>query len=72
MMTFEQALDAVMELSFEQREMLVEIVRRRSVKERRQQLAEDAQHALLEYRSGTLKPMSALDVIEQLNQFDDE
>ena len=67
MITFEQALDAVMELSFEQREMLVEIVRRRSARERRQQLAEDAQQALLEYRSGTLKPMSALEVIDQLN-----
>ena len=72
MTTFEQALDAVMELSFEQREMLVEIVRRRSVAERRRQLAEDAEQALLEYRSGNLKSMSALEVIDQLNQFDDE
>jgi hypothetical protein len=72
MITFEQALDAVMELPFEQREMLVDIVRRRDVEQRRKQLAADAQAALAEYRSGSLKPMSAAEVIAQLSQFDDE
>lgn len=66
MITFEQALEVVMELSFEQREMLIDIVHRRNAQQRRQQLAQEAQEALAEYRSGKLKPLTALEVIDRL------
>lgn len=71
-MTFEQTLDAVMGLPFEQRAILLDIVRRRDAEQRREQLAQDAESALTEFRSGTLKALDVSEVVDLLSEFDDE
>lgn len=67
-MTLDQALEAAMGLSFDQREMLLEIVRSRQIEARREEIAQDAEATLAEYRDGKLKPQSAEEVIRELRR----
>lgn len=64
--TLDQALDLVMQLPVEQQEILLEILRRRQVESRRQEIAQDANASLAEYRAGRLAPQSAEDAIADL------
>ncbi|MDJ0799934.1 MAG: hypothetical protein QNJ51_24530 [Calothrix sp. MO_167.B12] len=63
MLTFEQVLDNVMQLPLEQREMLIEILQKRHIEQRREEIAQNARDAILEFRTGKLKPQSASDII---------
>lgn len=67
-MTLDRALDVAMELSFDQREMLLEIIRSRQIEARREEIARDAEATLAEYRAGELKPQSAEEVIRELRR----
>ena len=69
MTTFEQTLDIVDELSLEQQELLIDILQRRTLSIRRQELARTSQEALSEYRSGILKPLTANEVIAELDTY---
>jgi hypothetical protein len=62
MVTLNQALDTVLQLTPEQQEMLVQILWRC------QQIAQDAQTSLQAFYSGELHPMSAGLVIAELRQ----
>lgn len=66
--TLDQALDVVMQLPTEQQEMLLEILRRRQVESRRQEIATDAQASLAEYRTGRLPAQSAEEAIADLHK----
>lgn len=66
--TLDYALDVAMELSEEQQEMLIEIIRRRQVDARRQEIADDAKASLDAFRRGKLKPQSAEAIIRELHQ----
>ena len=66
MMTLDQALDAVNELPSEQREMLAEILRKRQIEERRNEIAASAREAIKSFQSGDLKAQSADEVIADL------
>lgn len=66
--TLDTALDTVMELPLEQQEMLIDIVRKRHIEHRRQEIAQDAQESLASFRAGQLKPQSATEVIVELRQ----
>ena len=66
MMTLDQALDAVNELPSEQREMLAEILRKRQIEERRNEIATSARESIDAFRTGGLKPQSADEVIADL------
>jgi len=68
MVTFEQVLDNVMQLPLEQREMLIEILQKRHFEQRREEIAQNARDAILEFRTGELKPQSANDVISGLRR----
>jgi hypothetical protein len=68
MNTFENTLEAIMQLDFELREMLIEIVNNRQIEERRKEIAKNAHKARKEYQSGKLKPMSASEVMAELNK----
>ena len=66
--TFDQALDVINKLPFEQQEMLIDIFRKRLVEKRRQQIAQDAQESLNAFRQGQFTAQSAEQIIRELNE----
>ena len=66
MATLNEVLDAVMEIPAEQQEMLVQIVRQRTVENRREEIAQAAEVSIAEFRSGKLKVQTAAEVISGL------
>jgi hypothetical protein len=70
--TLDKALDTIMELPLEQQEMLLDIVRRRHIERRRQEIARDAEESLAAFRTGQLRPQSSIEVIVELRQVLDE
>ncbi len=66
MTTLDEVLDAVMGLPAEQQEMLVQIVRQRTIENRREEIAQSVQESISEFRSGKLKVQSAAEVISDL------
>ncbi len=67
MVTIDSTLDDIMKLDFDSREMLLEILQKRQVEARREEIAKGARKSLQEYGSGKLQPLSAKEVIEKLN-----
>jgi hypothetical protein len=67
-MTLEQALDTIMQLSLEQREVLVNIVQHRNIDNRRREMAQNAKQAIADFHAGQLKPQSSKEVITKLRQ----
>ncbi len=65
---FEQIVDTVMELPFEQQEMLKELIIKWHIEARRSDIAREAQNSLALYRSGQLPSQSARSVIAELRQ----
>lgn len=83
MVTLEQALDIVMQLPLEQREMLIDIIHKRHIESRREEIALDAHEAILLWRglsatrcananasfhAGKLKPQPVEEIILELRQ----
>jgi len=66
--TLDQVIDSAMELSPEQREMLVEILYKRQLEARRHEIAVDAQASRAAFRQGNLKPQSVEEAIRELQQ----
>ena len=66
--TLNQAIDTVMQLSFEQREMLLDIIHRRHIESRRQEIAQDAQESIANFQTGKLKPQPVNKIIAELRQ----
>jgi hypothetical protein len=66
MTTLNEVLDAVMGLPAEQQEMLVQIVRQRTIENRREEIAQAAEASIAEFRSGKLKKQTAVEVISDL------
>ncbi len=69
MITFENVLEIVSKLPREQQEMLLEIVRKRMIETRRQEIMAECQEALAEYRMGKLQAMSATQAIADLRHY---
>ncbi len=67
-MTLDQALDTVMQLSLEQREMLINIVQHRDIENRRREMAKEAREAIADFHAGKLKPQSTQEIISTLHQ----
>jgi hypothetical protein len=68
-MTLDQAIDAAMQLTPEQRAMLLDILQGRQIEARRNEIAQDAQESLAEFRAGVLKVTTAEYVIEKLHLY---
>ncbi|MBN2393172.1 MAG: hypothetical protein JXR84_20750 [Anaerolineae bacterium] len=68
MIGFEQIVDTVMELPFEQQEMLKDLITKWHIEARRVEIARDAEASLTLYRNGQLKPQSARNIIAELRQ----
>jgi hypothetical protein len=66
MTTLNEVLDAVMGLPAEQQEMLVQIVRQRTIENRREEIAQGAEISIAEFRSGKLQIQTAVEVISDL------
>jgi hypothetical protein len=69
MVTLDHALETVQQLPFDQQEMLLEIVQRRHIEQRRKEIAQDAQAALQSYRAGKLKPKRVAEAINELRDY---
>lgn len=54
MSTLDAVLDKANELSFQEREMLIEILRNRQIEERRDEIAKNARQAKEDFHSGKL------------------
>ncbi len=66
-MTLDQAIDAAMQLTLEEQEMLLAIVRARHIDARRSEMARDARESLNLYRSGQLKATPGESVLDKLH-----
>ncbi len=67
MITFDSALDSVMQLSPEQRLKLVDIVRKRYIEERRAEIAASVEEGLALFRAGKLRSESVDDLLARLH-----
>jgi len=67
MITLDQALTEIMQLDYNSREMLLEILQKRQIEARRTEIAENAQQAKKDYEAGNIKPMSAEEAIIHLH-----
>ncbi|MEI6328360.1 MAG: hypothetical protein WCP16_03955 [Pseudanabaena sp. ELA645] len=69
MITFESALDAVSQLSIDQQEMLIDILKKRNAEVRRRQILEECREGLAEYRSGVLTAQTGEEAIADLRSY---
>jgi hypothetical protein len=69
---FEDVVETVMQLPYDQREMLVDLIYHRHIELRRQEIARNAQVSLSEFHAGRLQAQSSQDVIAALHQALDE
>lgn len=67
MFTVDKVLDEIMQLDYSTREMLVEIVRKRQIEERRNVISANAKKAKREYTNRKLKSSLAVEVIKHLH-----
>lgn len=67
----DQVLDEAMELSLEQQEMLLQILKGRISENRREQMALDAKVSQAEFQSGKLKIQTASEAIQELREYMD-
>lgn len=63
MTTFAQAVESVDELSLDEQESLVELVRRRIAERRRQELLQAVREAEDDLAAGKLRPMSVEEIV---------
>ncbi len=68
MTTLDRALETVMQLSLDQQELLIEILRQRHLEASRDEIAKDAKESLAAFKAGKLKPQSAEAVIAELRR----
>jgi hypothetical protein len=66
MVTLEDAILTVNQLSIEQREMLLEIIKNQMIEARRDEIAQDAKEAIAAFHRGELKPQPIEDIISEL------
>ncbi len=67
MIIIDTALDEIMQMDFQSREMLLEIFQKRQIESRRNSISKSALSSLKDYEKGIYSPMDANDVIDKLN-----
>jgi hypothetical protein len=67
MTTLDQALDAAMQLSYEQKQVLITILWKRQVEARRDEITENAREAIRAFRVGELKTESIDELLARLH-----
>ncbi len=71
MFTIDQTLDTIMQMDISSREMLLEILQKRMIEERRREMAINGKKAKADYKSGKILPSTAADIILTLNKSND-
>ena len=66
MATLDKVLDAIMKLDFYSREMILDIIKKRQVEERRNEISKNAKRAKSDFSNGKTKSLFSDDVIKQL------
>ena len=66
--TFQKALEIIESLPEEQRESLMDIVKRRLIEERRDRLAQSIKEAREEYKRGEIKKGNVDDLMHELSK----
>ncbi len=66
MVTLDYAIDTVMQLKPQQREMLIDIIRKREIERCREEIARDAKTSIAAFHAGELKPQPVEDIILEL------
>lgn len=66
--TFQKALEIIESLPEEQRESLIDIVKRRLIEERRDRLAQSIKEAREEYERGEIKKGNVDDLMHELSK----
>ena len=69
MNNLDRILDEAMALPHNQQEMLMQILQRRIIERKRDDIARDAIESLSEFRSGKLKSQTAAEAIADLRSF---
>ena len=69
MANLDEVLDRAMDLPIEQQEMLIQILQRRMIERRRDEIAQDAAFSIAEFRKGRLKAQTADEAIAELREF---
>ena len=68
MTTIDQTLDTIMQMDVSSREMLLEILQKRLIEERRSEIANNGKQAKADYKSGKILPVTAARVVSTLNK----
>ncbi|MEH2225234.1 hypothetical protein [Nostoc sp.] len=69
MSNLDRVLDAAMELTLEQQEILVQILKNRIIESRRDEIASDAAASIAEFQAGRLKVQTAAEAIQELREY---
>lgn len=67
MKTLDETLDSIMQLDYVSREMLLGILQKRQIEEKRKEIAKNGKHAKADYKSGKIVAATASDTISILN-----
>jgi tRNA(His) 5'-end guanylyltransferase len=67
MVTIDSTLEDIMQLDYNSREMLLEILQKRQTEARRNKIAQTAKQTLRDYNSGKLHSLTAEEAIKKLN-----
>ena len=67
MTILDHALDVTMQLSYDQKQMLIDILSKRQIRERREEIAENAREAVKSFHAGELKTESTDELIKRLH-----
>ena len=64
--TFNEVLESIEKLSFDEQETLIEVLHRRLIEHRRSVLAQEIQDANDEFREGSSKPAAPSEIIKDI------
>ena len=67
-MPFGEILEAVDQLSLEEQETLADVLRRRIIDQRRDEIADDIQQAQKEFQDGQCKPATPSDLMKEITE----
>lgn len=67
MITLNDTLDSIMQLDSSSREMLLEILQKRQIEERRKEIAKNAEQTKADFKSKKIRATTAAKVISILN-----
>jgi hypothetical protein len=66
MITIDKALDTIMKLDFYSREMILDILKKRQIEERRNEIAKNARISKKEFAKGKYHLLSSEEIIKHL------